>query len=335
MATGNNLLQVRDLCVDFRTRSGSVRVLNDVSFDLKAGETLGIVGESGCGKSMTSLAVMQLVPRPNGTISGGSIEFDGEDLCRASARRMRQIRGGEISMIFQEPMTSLNPVFSIGSQIMEAVRLHEGLPKRDALVRAIDVLKRVGIPAAERRVHDFPHQMSGGMRQRVMIAMALVCKPRIIIADEPTTALDVTVQAQILELLMRLQEQEDTAVILISHDMGVISQMSDRIIVMYAGRTIEEGDSVSVVNHPRHPYTRGLIDSIPDVERMAQFSATDRLPVIPGMVPNLKHIGKGCSFAPRCPIADDGCRTWTVEQIPLDGARRIACRKALETADHE
>lgn len=332
MATGKKLLQVSDLCVDFRTRSGSVRVLNNVSFDLSAGETMGIVGESGCGKSMTSLAIMGLVPRPNGTISGGSIIFDGEDLCRASEKRMRQIRGGDIAMIFQEPMTSLNPVFSVGSQIMEAVRLHEGLGKRDALMRAIDVLMRVGIPAAEKRVHDYPHQMSGGMRQRVMIAMALVCKPRIIIADEPTTALDVTVQAQILELLLRLQQEENSAVILISHDMGVVSQMSDRIMVMYAGRTIEEGDAVSVVNHARHPYTKGLIGSIPDVESMAGFTAADRLPVIPGMVPNLKSIGQGCSFAPRCAFVDDLCRSWSVEQIEVDPSRKVACRKALEVS---
>ena len=332
MAADNPMLQVRDLCVDFKTRSGSVRVLNNVSFDLSAGETLGIVGESGCGKSMTSLAVMRLVPRPNGKIATGQIVFDGEDLCQVPEKRMRQIRGGDISMIFQEPMTSLNPVFSIGSQIMEAVRLHEGLSKKDALLRAIDVLKRVGIPAAEKRVHDFPHQLSGGMRQRVMIAMALVCKPRIIIADEPTTALDVTVQAQILELLLRLQQEENTAVILISHDMGVISQMSDRIMVMYAGRTIEEGDSVSVVNHASHPYTKGLIGSIPDVERMAGFTAHDRLPIIPGMVPNLKNIGEGCSFAPRCPLADDECRNWSVERIAVDASRTVACRKAMEVS---
>lgn len=328
MTSGEKLLKVENLCVDFKTRSGSVRVLNNVSFDLSAGETLGIVGESGCGKSMTSLALMQLVPKPNGRISGGSIIFDGEDLSRVPEKRMRQIRGGEISMIFQEPMTSLNPVFSIGSQIMEAVRLHEGLPKREALTRAIDVLVRVGIPAAEKRVHDYPHQMSGGMRQRVMIAMALVCKPRIIIADEPTTALDVTVQAQILELLLRLQEENNTAVILISHDMGVISQMSDRIMVMYAGRTIEEGDSVDVVDNALHPYTQGLIGSIPDVERMAGFSSEDRLPVIPGMVPNLKTLAGGCNFAPRCPIADDECRAWNVEGIVLDADRKVACLKA-------
>lgn len=332
MAADNPMLQVRDLCVDFKTRNGSVRVLNNVSFDLSAGETLGIVGESGCGKSMTSLAIMRLVPRPNGKIASGQIIFDGEDLCQVPENRMRQIRGGDISMIFQEPMTSLNPVFSIGSQIMEAVRLHEGLSKREALIRAIDVLKRVGIPAAEKRVHDYPHQLSGGMRQRVMIAMALVCKPRIIIADEPTTALDVTVQAQILELLLRLQQEENTAVILISHDMGVISQMSDRIMVMYAGRTIEEGDGISVVNHASHPYTRGLIGSIPDVARMAEYTAQDRLPIIPGMVPNLKNIGEGCSFAPRCALADDACRNWSVERIAVGASRTVACRKAMEVS---
>ncbi len=321
------ILEVRELCVDFRTRSGSVRVLDKVSFKLSAGETLGIVGESGCGKSMTSLAIMQLVPKPNGRVTEGSIRYRGEDLVQAVERRMRQIRGGEISMIFQEPMTSLNPVFSVGSQIIEAVRLHEKLTKKDAVLRAIDVLTRVGIPVPEKRIWNFPHQLSGGMRQRVMIAMALVCKPRIIIADEPTTALDVTVQAQILELLVRLQEEEDTALILISHDMGVVSQMSDRIMVMYAGRIIEEGSAASVVNTPRHPYSKGLIGSIPDIERMAGYSETDRLPTIPGIVPRLGSLGSGCSFAPRCSLADDACLTWQPGLVETNVGAHVACRK--------
>lgn len=323
----NSILEVSDLSVEFHTRSGHVRVLDNISFNLSPGETLGIVGESGCGKSMTSLAIMQLIPKPNGHITSGSIRFCGEDLVKAGERRMRQIRGGEISMIFQEPMTSLNPVFSIGSQIIEAIRLHEKLSKSDALIRALDILTRVGIPAPEKRIRDFPHQLSGGMRQRVMIAMALVCKPKVIIADEPTTALDVTVQSQILELLQNLQEEENTALILISHDMGVISQMTDRIMVMYAGRAIEEGKTEAVVNTPGHPYSKGLIGSIPDIELMAQYTEDDRLPIIPGIVPRLGSIQTGCSFAPRCSIADEACRQWSVRSNNLGIGHSVACRK--------
>jgi peptide/nickel transport system ATP-binding protein len=321
------ILQVDQLCVDFKTKSGPVRVLNDVSFSLSAGETLGIVGESGCGKSMTSLAVMGLVPKPNGKIVSGSIYYEGEDLVQAPEKRMRQIRGGDISMIFQEPMTSLNPVFSVGKQIGEAVKLHEDVSRKEINERVIDVLTRVGIPDPVKRANDFPHQMSGGMRQRVMIAMALVCKPRIIIADEPTTALDVTVQAQILELMLKLQEEENTAVILISHDMGVISQVSDRVLVMYAGRTIEEGDCVSVVQESAHPYTKGLISCIPDIEHTKNMAFSDRLPVIEGIVPNLITIGDGCAFAPRCTLADDACRNWKTGPVQVAGTHLASCRK--------
>ncbi|MFA3919940.1 ABC transporter ATP-binding protein [Ruegeria hyattellae] len=323
------ILQVDHLCIDFKTKSGPVRVLNDVSFNLSAGETLGIVGESGCGKSMTSLAVMGLVPKPNGKIVSGSILYQGEDLVQVPEKRLRQIRGGDISMIFQEPMTSLNPVFSVGKQIGEAVRLHEDISKKEIHDRVIDVLTRVGIPDPLKRVNDFPHQMSGGMRQRVMIAMALVCKPRIIIADEPTTALDVTVQAQILELIMKLQEEENTAVILISHDMGVISQVSDRVLVMYAGRMIEEGDCVSVVQDSAHPYTKGLISCIPDIDHTKDMALSDRLPTIEGIVPNLKTIGQGCAFAPRCNQADEACKSWKTSPIQVAGAHLASCRKIV------
>ncbi|KII15568.1 ABC transporter ATP-binding protein [Phaeobacter sp. S60] len=323
------ILQVEHLCIDFKTKSGPVRVLSDVSFTLSAGETLGIVGESGCGKSMTSLAVMGLIPKPNGKIVSGRISYRGEDLVQVPEKRMRQIRGGDISMIFQEPMTSLNPVFSIGKQIGEALRLHEDLSGAEIHDRVIDVLARVGIPDPLKRVNDFPHQMSGGMRQRVMIAMALVCKPRIIIADEPTTALDVTVQAQILELILQLQEEENTAVILISHDMGVISQVSDRVLVMYAGRTIEEGDCVSVVQDSAHPYTKGLISCIPDIDRTKDMSLSDRLPIIEGIVPNLKTIGSGCAFAPRCHQADEACKSWETSPVQVAETHLASCRKVV------
>lgn len=326
------ILKVDHLCIDFKTKSGPVRVLNDVSFSLSAGETLGIVGESGCGKSMSSLAVMGLVPKPNGKIVSGSIYYNGEDLVQAPEKRMRQIRGGDISMIFQEPMTSLNPVFSVGKQIAEAVRLHEDISRKEINNRVIDVLTRVGIPDPVKRAHDYPHQMSGGMRQRVMIAMALVCKPRIIIADEPTTALDVTVQAQILELILRLQEEENTAVILISHDMGVISQVSDRVLVMYAGRTIEEGDCAAVVQESAHPYTKGLISCIPDIEHTKNMAFSDRLPVIEGIVPNLKTIGQGCAFAPRCTLADEACKSWETTPVQVAGSHLASCRKVTGSA---
>ncbi len=322
------LLAVENLCVDFATRSGPVRVLNDVSFTLAPGETLGIVGESGCGKSMTSLAVMGLVPRPNGRIASGRILFRGEDLVRAPARRMRQIRGAAISMIFQEPMTSLNPIFTVGRQIAEAIRLHEDVSRAEVRNRVVDVLGRVGIPDPTRRADEYPHQLSGGMRQRVMIAMALVCRPQILIADEPTTALDVTVQAQILDLILGLQQEENTAVILISHDMGVISQVSDRIMVMYAGRAIEKGPCREVVETSAHPYTRGLIACIPDIERTGRMTEADRLPTIPGIVPDLRTLGETCAFAPRCALADAGCDTWTVAPVRLDEAHVAACRKA-------
>jgi len=304
-----------------------VRVLNNVSLSLSAGETLGIVGESGCGKSMTALAIMGLVPRPAGRIVSGRIMFEGEELTQATERRMRQIRGGAISMIFQEPMTSLNPVFTIGRQIGEAVRLHEDVSRPEARNRVIDVLARVDIPDPGKRIDDYPHQMSGGMRQRVMIAMALVCRPRVIIADEPTTALDVTVQVQILDLIRELQERENTALIMISHDMGVISQVSDRIAVMYAGRIIEEGSCVSVVRESAHPYTKGLIACIPDIGDERNLTPDGRLPIIPGIVPDLKTIGDGCAFAPRCNLADDACLAWKAALQQVSGPHLAACRK--------
>ncbi|MCY4500299.1 MAG: ABC transporter ATP-binding protein, partial [Alphaproteobacteria bacterium] len=268
MDAGAPLLEVEGLEVEFSTRNGVARVLDGIALSLQAGRTLGIVGESGCGKSMTALSIMRLVPVPPGRIGAGSVRLKGEDLLQVTEKRMREVRGKDISMIFQEPMTSLNPVYSIGDQIAETVRLHEGLGRRDSLDRAVEMLKAVHIPAAERRIREFPHQMSGGMRQRVMIAMALACQPSVLIADEPTTALDVTVQAQVFDLLKELQEKTGTAIILISHDMGVIAEMADRVMVMYAGRIVEEASTEEILDSPKHPYTQGLISCVPHMEEV-------------------------------------------------------------------
>ena len=279
------LLSVQDLSVEFRTRRGTARVLDGVSFELRRGETLGVVGESGCGKSVTALAILRLIAQPPGRIAGGRVMFEGRDLLQLSEPDMRDVRGNRISMIFQEPMTSLNPVYTVGDQIAEAVRLHEGLSRRDALQRAQEMLDAVGIPDPARRVHEYPHQFSGGMRQRVMIAMALACKPDVLIADEPTTALDVTVQAQIFDLIADLRERTGTAVILITHDMGAIAEMADHVAVMYAGHVIELGAVADVLERPLHPYTQGLIACAPG--RRAKSHDDSRAPLveIPGTVP--------------------------------------------------
>ena len=319
------LLALQDLRVDFDTRDGAASVIRDLSFELAAGETLGIVGESGCGKSMTALAIMGLVPAPGGRVAAGSVRLAGEDLVGAGEARLREIRGNEISMIFQEPMTSLNPVFTVGEQIAETVRLHQGLDRRAALGRAVEMLKAVGIPAPERRVREYPHQLSGGMRQRVMIAMALACRPRVLIADEPTTALDVTVQAQIFDLLEELQRSTGTAIILITHDMGAIAELAERVVVMYAGRKVEEGPVDEILSRPLHPYTRGLIECVPHLladpppERPA-------LVEIPGVVPGLAELGRPeCPFAPRCPHVMEECRrAMPAEASPAPG-HRVAC----------
>jgi oligopeptide/dipeptide ABC transporter ATP-binding protein len=295
------ILEVQNLRTYFRTDAGLARAVDGVSFHVNPGETLGIVGESGSGKSVTSLSVMRLIPVPPGEIQAGSkILFHGdrgiEDLAMATEERMRRIRGNDIAMIFQEPMTSLNPVFRIGDQIMESLRLHQGLTKNDARDRAIDMLRLVGIPIPEQRVDEYPHQLSGGMRQRVMIAIALACDPKVLIADEPTTALDVTIQAQILELLNRLQEELGMAIILITHDLGVVAETCDRVIVMYAGQVFEEGPVDDVFRNPQNPYTEGLLRSIPRLG-----SHTKRLAVIPGVVPNPLDWPTGCRFHERCP----------------------------------
>ncbi|MEM9105341.1 MAG: ABC transporter ATP-binding protein [Pseudomonadota bacterium] len=293
------LLEVSDLQVEFKTRRGIARVLDGINFSLGAGETLGIVGESGCGKSITALSIMGLVPQPPGRIGGGTIMLRGEDLLSVDERRMRAVRGNEISMIFQEPMTSLNPVYSVGNQIAETVIEHEGLSNRDALDRAVEMLRAVKIPAPEQRVREYPHQLSGGMRQRVMIAMALACRPQVLIADEPTTALDVTVQAQVFDLLKELQEDTGTTIILITHDMGAIAEMADRVAVMYAGRIIESGSVADILEDPRHPYTKGLISCVPHLEADPPLQRPTLLE-IPGVVPPLTELGKGCAFEPRC-----------------------------------
>ena len=324
MDTAAPLLEVEGLEVEFRTRHGVARVLDGVALSLEPGRTLGIVGESGCGKSMTALSIMRLVPVPPGRIGAGAVRLKGEDLLQASEKRMREVRGKDISMIFQEPMTSLNPVYSIGDQIAETVRLHEGLNRRDSLDRAVEMLKAVHIPAAERRVREFPHQMSGGMRQRVMIAMALACRPSVLIADEPTTALDVTVQAQVFDLLTELQEKTGTAIILISHDMGAIAEMADRVMVMYAGRIVEEAAAGEILESPRHPYTRGLIACVPHME---EEPPPDRgaISEIRGVVRGVADLGAGCSFAPRCAHATGLCRSRAPRPFAAGADHRVAC----------
>jgi peptide/nickel transport system ATP-binding protein len=308
-ATKQPALEVEGLQTYFYTRDGIVRAVEDLSFHVDRGETLAIVGESGCGKSMTALSIMRLIPDPPGRIVGGRISLDGQDLMQLSEAQMREVRGNDISMIFQEPMTSLNPVMRIGKQISEALILHQGMSKQQALERSVEMLKLVKIPEPERRVKEFPHQLSGGMRQRVMIAMALACNPKVLIADEPTTALDVTIQAQILDLIVKLQEDLETGVILITHDLGVVAETADRVIVMYAGRKVEETDVTTLFENPRHPYTRGLLASVPRLAIVAgEEEAEERLEEIPGIVPALHSLPEGCAFAPRCPAATEACR---------------------------
>ncbi|MEO6419964.1 MAG: ABC transporter ATP-binding protein [Polyangiaceae bacterium] len=324
-----SLLRVRDLVTSFRTDQGTVRAVDGVSFDVEEGTTLGVVGESGCGKSVTSLSILRLIPTPPGSIESGTIEFRDKDLLKLSEREMRDIRGNQISMIFQEPMTSLNPVYTVGAQIVEAIRLHQKKSRKEAYARAIEMLRLVGIPSAETNVDAYPHQLSGGMRQRVMIAMALSCEPSLLIADEPTTALDVTIQAQILELLRKLQSQMKMSVLLITHDLGVIAEYTEHVIVMYAGRVVESAPVKEIFAHPRHPYTRGLMQSIPKV---GEARVGKRLPTIEGMVPDLRHLPKGCLFADRCSMVIDKCRDSEPPLEPVAGEpnRLTRCFRADE-----
>jgi len=303
------VLEIENLRTHFFTPGGVVRAVDGVSYAVRSGETLGVVGESGCGKSVTALSVLRLVADPPGRIVGGAIRFGGINLLDLCEHEMEAIRGNDISMIFQEPMTSLNPLMTVGRQVSEAIALHQGLSRRDAFDQAVEMLRRVHIPEPDRRVHAYPHQLSGGMRQRVMIAMALSCDPKVLIADEPTTALDVTIQAQILDLMRELQDRLGTAIVLITHDLGVVAENADRVVVMYAGRKVEEASAKALFESPGHPYTIGLMGSIPNLEVAAHANARRaRLTEIKGMVPSLADLPKGCTFAPRCGLATDQCR---------------------------
>jgi peptide/nickel transport system ATP-binding protein len=322
MSESPTLLSVQDLSVEFRTRQGSARVLNGISFSLARGKTLALVGESGCGKSVTALALMRLVAQPAGRVTGGRVLFDGRDLLGLSESDMRQVRGNRISMIFQEPMTSLNPAYSVGNQIAEAVHLHQGGSWDAAMLRAVDMLEAVGIPAPKRRAHEFPHQFSGGMRQRVMIAMALACKPDLLIADEPTTALDVTVQAQIFDLIADMREHTGSAVLLITHDMGAVAEMADRVAVMYAGHIVENGDAADLLKAPLHPYTQGLIACAPGARTV---QPGEYLTEIPGAVPSLLERGSGCLFAQRCSQVMPRCYQTLPPLTQISSARSVMC----------
>jgi oligopeptide/dipeptide ABC transporter ATP-binding protein len=325
-ALGPAVLEIDDLKTHFFTPLGVVRAVDGVSCAVRSGETLGLVGESGCGKSVTALSVLRLVASPPGRIVSGTVRFGGANLLDLSESEMEDIRGNEISMIFQEPMTSLNPLMTVGRQIGETVALHQGLSARAAMDNAVGMLRRVSIPEPERRVHAYPHQLSGGMRQRVMIAMALSCNPKVLIADEPTTALDVTIQAQILDLMRELQESFGTAIILITHDMGVVAENADRVVVMYAGRKVEEASSTTLFEQPGHPYTRGLLGSIPQLDVAARADGRrNRLNEIKGMVPPLHNLPQGCTFAPRCGLATDQCRVAYPPLVQHRPGHAIAC----------
>ena len=322
------LLSVKNLSTEFPVKKGIVRAVEDVSFDVDQGEILAIVGESGSGKSVTSLSIMGLLAEP-GHVAGGSLEFEGKDLATLSEKQYRELRGNDMAMIFQEPMTSLNPVYRVGNQIVEAIRTHEKVSKAEAKDRAVDLLRKVGIPSPEARINDYPHQMSGGMRQRVMIAMALACNPKLLIADEPTTALDVTIQAQILDLLRRLRDDTGMAVLLITHDLGVVSETADRVVVMYCGQVVEEAEVRTLFDHPMHPYTLGLLKSIPRLED----DDSKRLYMIKGMVPNPLEMPPGCHFSDRCDSCMDICRTKVPELVDVDG-HKVRCY-LYESADGE
>ena len=314
------LLEVKNLKTYFYTEDGVSKAVDDVSFDVDEGHTLGIVGESGCGKSVSCLSVMRLIADPPGKIVGGDIRFNGQDVLALDESEMRKIRGNAISMIFQEPMTSLNPVFTCGDQIMEALILHQRMNKEEAKQRAIEMLHQVGIPAPEQRVNEYPHQLSGGMRQRVMIAMALSCDPALLFADEPSTALDVTVQAQILDLLRDLQQKFNMAIVVITHDLGVVAEMAEQVVVMYAGKVQEDSDVRTIYKHPLHPYTAGLQKAIPRVHE-----DMDRLYVIEGTVPNPLDFPPGCKFHPRCPQVMDKCRIQEPELIEVSPGHKVRC----------
>ena len=320
MKQSETILEIKDLCVEFQTVEGKVQAVDHLSYTLHKGEKLGIVGESGSGKSVSSLAMLQLIPNPPGRVTGGEILYKGQDLVRLSEKEMQKLRGNEISMIFQEPMTSLNPIIQCGKQIAESLRLHRGMNKKEAMQEAVRMMKEVGIANPEIRAHEYPHQMSGGMRQRVMIAMALACRPQILIADEPTTALDVTIQAQILDLIRDLNRETGTAVLFITHDLGVVSELCDTVIVMYTGHIVEQAPVKDLFRDPKHPYTVGLLNAIPSITK-------DRKPLqtIEGMVPNPTERVEGCSFWPRCPHASERCRKQEPPVTGLGEDRLVRC----------
>ncbi len=317
------LLEIKNLRTYFSVRGHTAKAVDDVSLSIEPGQTLGLVGESGCGKSVTAHSIMRLIPSPPGRIAGGEILFEGRDLVTLSEAQMRRIRGNRISMIFQEPMTSLNPTYPVGDQVEEVIRLHEKLSAATARERSVEMFKLVGIPAAEKRVDDYPHQMSGGMRQRVMIAMALSCEPEVLIADEPTTALDVTIQAQILDLMNKLKQETGAAILFITHDLGVIAEMSQHVAVMYAGRMMEYADAKTLFASPKNPYTVGLLGSIPVLGR----SGGGRLPTIPGVVPSLLQLPQGCLFSDRCPDVFDDCRRVAPAMVPVAENHFVRCLK--------
>jgi len=317
---GDKVLEVNNLSTYFQTRWGTVKAVDGVSFDLSRGETLGIVGESGSGKSVTMLSLMQLVPTPPGRIVDGEIILDGQDLLQLNDDQMSKVRGSQIALIIQDPMTSLNPVFSIGNQVMEAVKIHQDIPKKSILDRALDVLRKVNIPAAETRIRDYPHQMSGGMRQRVVGAISISCQPSVLIADEPTTSLDVTIQAQYLKLLKELQVEQDLGLIFITHDFGVVAKMCDKVAVMYAGKIVEQGSVRDIFNNPSHPYTEALLASVPKLEE-----DVDRLYSIEGQPPTLHDLPQGCPFAPRCAYVMDRCREDYPTTIQVNDTHSAAC----------
>ncbi len=314
------VLQVEDLRTYFRTRWGTVKAVDGISFDLRKGETLGIVGESGCGKSVTMLSLMRLIPIPPGRIISGKIILDGEDILQVTESEMAKIRGSKIALIIQDPMTSLNPVFSIGNQVEEAIRIHQDIAKRSVKAKALEVLRKVNIPAAETRMKDYPHQMSGGMRQRVVGAIGISCEPQVLIADEPTTSLDVTIQAQYLKLLKDIQRDSNLSIIFITHDFGIVAKMCDRVAVMYAGRIVEHGSVRDIFNNPSHPYTEALLASVPKMDQIV-----DRLYSIEGQPPPLHDLPVGCSFADRCPVVMDKCREVYPTELRVSEGHTASC----------
>ena len=324
-----SLLEVKNLEASIKTKTGAIHAIEDISFSMEKGEILGVVGESGCGKSMTALSILRLLPTPPIEISGGQILYDGQDLLKMSKAGIRSIRGNRISMIFQEPMTSLNPVYTVGNQIMEAIHFHRKVSRKVCWEQAVKMLKMVGIPAPEQRMKEYPHQLSGGMRQRVMIAMALSCQPELLIADEPTTALDVTIQAQILDELKRLQKQTGTAIMLITHDLGVVADMAQKVLVMYAGKVVEYADTIDIFSRPLHPYTEGLLKSIPRLNQ-----SVEKLHVIDGMVPSLSQMPKGCRFCPRCEYATKYCQEYEPPMLVCDN-RKVRCWRYKERQTQE